>query len=93
MKKSDLVPVLSEKSLQQSEIVGAYSFFVSPELNRVQAVQLIEAKYGVSVVGVSTLRTHQKTKRSKFGPYRVPQKKRVIVRLKAGDRIDFTKGI
>ncbi|MCB2407068.1 50S ribosomal protein L23 [Hymenobacter lucidus] len=89
-------PIVTEKATALNE-KGQYSFQVERTANKVQIKKEIEALYGVTVTGISTIRTNGKLK-SKFTKGgsvsgRRPHGKKAIVTVKEGDVIDFYNGI
>jgi large subunit ribosomal protein L23 len=85
-----LEPVVSEKSYNLLD-EGAYTFKVHPEANKIEIRQAVEAIFGVRVVNVNTLNRQGKRKRNrrdgKVG--KRPDRKRAIVSLAEGDRIEI----
>ncbi|MBO3273417.1 50S ribosomal protein L23 [Hymenobacter aerilatus] len=89
-------PVVTEKATSLNE-KGQYVFEVTRTANKVQIKKDIEQFYGVTVTGISTIRTNGKVK-SKFTKGgavsgRRPHGKKAIVTVKEGDVIDFYSGI
>jgi len=89
-------PVVTEKATSLNE-KGQYVFEVTRTANKVQIKKDIEQFYGVTVTGISTIRTNGKVK-SKFTKGgavsgRRPHGKKAIVTVKEGDVIDFYNGI
>lgn len=84
-------PVVTEKStlLQERD---KYVFEVLPVANKVMVREAVERAYNVKVVGVNILKSPGKTKR--YGPRRVrtPDRKKAVVTLKQGDRIQIFEG-
>ena len=83
-------PVISEKSYALLD-QNVYTFEVSPDANKVEIRQAVEAIFGVRVVNVNTLNRQGKRKRNrrdgKVG--KRPDRKRAIVSLAEGDRIEI----
>ena len=67
-------------------------FEVLPMANKVMVREAVERAYNVKVVGVNILKSPGKTKR--YGPRRVrtPDRKKAVVTLKQGDRIQIFEG-
>ncbi|MBC6990869.1 MULTISPECIES: 50S ribosomal protein L23 [Hymenobacter] len=89
-------PIVTEKATALNE-KGQYAFEVERTANKVQIKKEIEQIYGVTVTGISTIRTNGKLK-SKFTKGgsvtgRRPHGKKAIVTVKEGDVIDFYNGI
>jgi len=83
-------PVVSEKSYGLLD-VGAYTFIVHPDANKIEIRQAVEAIFNVRVSKVNTLNRTGKRKRNRrsftFG--KRSDTKRAIVTLAGGDRIDL----
>jgi large subunit ribosomal protein L23 len=89
-------PIVTEKATSLNE-KGQYAFEVERNANKIQIKKEIEALYGVTVTGISTIRTNGKlkSKSTKTGQVtgRRPHGKKAIVTVKEGDVIDFYSGI
>lgn len=87
-----LRPVLSEKALGGIEL-GKYVFYVHPNANRTQIKDALELVFGVDVVklNLSNVRGKEKT----MGRYRGrrPQRKKAVVTLRSGQRIQQLEGL
>ena len=84
-------PVVTEKStLLQDE--SKYVFEVLPRANKVMVREAVEQAFNVKVMAVNILRSPGKTKR--YGPRRVrtADRKKAVVTLKQGDRIQIFEG-
>ena len=89
-------PIVTEKATGLNE-KGQYVFEVERTANKVQIKKDIEQFYGVTVTGISTIRTNGKVK-SKFTKGgsvsgRRAHGKKAIVTVKEGEIIDFYSGI
>ena len=84
-------PIVTEKSTLLQE-QGKYVFEVLPIANKVMVREAVEQAYDVKVVGVNILKTRGKMKR--YGPRRVRtrDRKKAVVTLKQGDRIQLFEG-
>jgi large subunit ribosomal protein L23 len=85
-------PVLSEKAV--SEIVnGRYAFFVHPDASRTQVKDAVERVFKVEVVKVNILNIGGKEKR--MGRYvgRTAARRKALVTLAAGQRIQQLDGL
>ena len=84
-------PMITEKStlLQEQD---KYVFEVSPEANKTQVKQAVEDVFDVEVVAVNMMNIKGKSKR--FGPRmaRGKSRKKAIVSLKRGDKIEIFSG-
>jgi large subunit ribosomal protein L23 len=84
-------PVISEKSYSLLD-ENKYTFVVSPDANKTQIKQAVEAVFSVKVESVNTLNRQGKRKRSKTGFGKRKDTKRAIVTLAEGNRIDIFGG-
>ncbi len=87
-----LKPTITEKStlLQES---GRYTFQVAPHANKGLVKQAVEQNFNVTVLNVNITKLHGKLKR--YGPKykKMPDTKKAVVTLKAGDRISLVEGL
>ncbi|MEZ0065486.1 large subunit ribosomal protein L23 [Streptacidiphilus sp. MAP12-20] len=81
-------PVISEKSYALLD-ENKYTFIVSPDANKTQIKQAVEAVFSVKVADVNTINRKGKRKRSKTGFGKRKDTKRAIVTLAEGNRIDI----
>lgn len=89
-------PIVTEKMTALQE-KGQYAFEVDPSANKISIAQAVEKKFNVTVVDVRTVRYKGKTKtqmtrRGRFTG-RTAAWKKAIVRLKAGDKIEFFQNV
>ena len=87
-----LAPVLSEKAVMAIPD-GKYAFYVHPRANRTQIKDAVELVFDVDVVKINLIRMRGKVKR--LGRYagRSPQRKKAIVTLAEGQRIQQLEGL
>ena len=85
-------PLITEKGTTLQD-EGKYLFEVKSKANKVQVKQAVEKAFGVTVVSVNIARLPGKTKRSKFRIYRTPARKKAVVTLKPGDKIQLIEGV
>jgi len=89
-KKIDLQPVISEKSYSLANTSAKYTFFVESNVNKIEIKQAVEEKYKVTVklvniiVRPGKMKTDWKTNRKN----RSTDKRKAVVTLKKGDKID-----
>ena len=83
-----LAPVASEKSYN---LLGQnkYTFLVAPHANKTQIKIAVEKVFGVTVLGVNTLNRRGKRRRTRYGWGKRPDRKRAIVSIAPGQRIDL----
>jgi large subunit ribosomal protein L23 len=85
-----VAPVISEKSMEQSELMGVYTFRVRREANKIEIRRAVEAIFNVRVQSVNTLNVKGKYRRQniKHRMGKTADWKKAIVKLAPGDRID-----
>ncbi len=84
-----LRPLVTEKSLARAERRNTYTFEVAPGANKVQIRAAVERLFKVTVTGVRTQIGHGKARRMGRWLGRTADFKKAIVRVKAGDSIEF----
>jgi large subunit ribosomal protein L23 len=86
-------PIITEKTTEESELLGRYTFIVDKRANKIQIKQAVEDFYGVDVKSVRTMiypyvRKAKYTKKGVVtgttGGY-----KKAIIQLTEGSTIDF----
>ena len=82
-------PVVSEKSTLLTERDNKYVFEVALEANKIQIKRAVEEVFKVGVKKVRTMRVRGKMKRVRVQLGRTPERKKAIVTLKQGDRIEL----
>jgi large subunit ribosomal protein L23 len=82
-------PVISEKTTLLTERDNKYVFEVDTRANKIQIKQAVEEVFKVGVLKVRTMRVRGKAKRVRFKVGLTPERKKAIVTLKQGDRIDL----
>ena len=87
-----LAPVLSEKAVLGIE-GGKYSFYVHPHANRTQIKDAVELVFDVDVVKINLQNLRGKAKRLGRFAGRRPNRKKAIVTLKPGQRIQQLEGL
>ena len=85
-------PVITEKSTMISEH-NQVTFYVPLDATKPEIKIAIERLFSVTVKAVNTLRVKGKTKRFRGRPGRRSDRKKAIVTLAEGSRIDVTSGI
>ncbi len=86
-------PILTEKTILQKEKSGQITFEVDKCANRIEIGKAVENIFNVKVTSVKTQMV--KGKKVRRGRYVGKKKdwKKAIVKLNAGDRIDFFEGV
>ena len=89
MINTKLVPVLTEKSLDQAK-KGFYTFYVDPSMNKYSIKFLIEKTFEVHVTSVKTMNYKKEIKKNMKGKKQVKKaKKKTMVTLKEKEKIDI----
>jgi large subunit ribosomal protein L23 len=90
-------PLITEKMTSIQEKQGKYGFIVDVKANKIEIKKAIESTYGVNVIKLNTLRYDGKAKSryTKAGILsgRTASYKKAIVKLAAGETIDFYSNI
>ena len=90
-------PLVTEKMTSITEKSNRFGFIVSPEANKLEIKNEVEALYNVTGVDVNTIRYAGKNKarwtKSGLLKGRTNAYKKAIVTLKDGDTIDFYSNI
>lgn len=85
-------PVVSEKSMGLME-ENKYTFIVDPKANKLEIKHAIQELFKVKVEKVYTMKVRGKKRRQgRFEGYQ-PDRKKAIVQLKAGDKIEIFEGL
>lgn len=82
-------PIITEKL---AEMAGErkYAFVVARSANKVQIKKAVSEMFKVNVVDVNTVIIHGKKRRVRYRIGRRPDRKKAIVTLKEGDKIELT---
>jgi large subunit ribosomal protein L23 len=83
-----LAPVASEKSYSLIDD-GKYTFIVAKQANKTEIKIAVEKVFGVTVLSVNTLNRTGKTRRTRYGVGKRPDRKRAIVSIAPGQKIDI----
>ena len=86
-------PLITEKASALSEKAGKYTFMVNKKANKLEIKKAVEKMYGVNVEEVNTLIIASKPKsrntKTRVGSGRKGSYKKAIVKVAAGETIDF----
>ncbi|ADG81184.1 50S ribosomal protein L25 [Thermincola ferriacetica] len=85
-------PVISERSMGLLE-ENKYTFYVDPKANKLEIKHAIQELFNVTVVNVNTMNVKGKTKRVGRFVGKTPNRKKAIVTLKEGDKIEVFEGV
>ena len=86
-------PLVTEKSTDQLERNGAYSFVVGIDANKVEIAQAVEQLFNVKVRSVRTMRYRGKERRVGRHTGRRAAWKKAVVTLREGDTIEIFEGV
>ena len=82
-------PVITEKAMRNQAENNEYTFQVDKRANKVDIKNTVESIYNVTVESVRVMNVRGKMKRVRQIPGRTASWKKGVVKLKAGDKIDF----
>jgi len=86
-------PIITEKSEQLSESGGQYTFKVAKKANKIEIRKAVEKMYNVTVDSVNTaiMPAKSRSRNTKGGVIKGSKSayKKAIVKLTAGEEIDF----
>jgi len=85
-------PVVTEKSMSLLE-ENKYTFIVDLKANKIEIRQAVEELFNVKVDKVRTMRVKGKFKRVRNRPGKTPDRKKAIVTLKQGNKIQLFEGV
>ena len=86
-------PILSEKSTQQAETTNLVAFEVLLSSTKTEIKKAVERFFKVKVARVNTTIVPGKAYRTKAGEAKTSSWKKAMVTLKAGEKIEFFKGV
>jgi large subunit ribosomal protein L23 len=86
-------PLVTEKSHDQLDRLGAYTFVVNKHANKIQIAQAVEKHFNVKVKDVRTMRYAGKAKRMGRHAGRRAEWKKAVVTLAPGDSIELFEGV
>ena len=86
-------PLITEKNTALQESLNQYFFEVGKDCSKIEIAKAVEKKFNVRVTKVNTMvskgkRKTQMTRKGRFAGHRADRKK-AIVTLEKGDKIDF----
>jgi len=85
-------PVISEKSMHYLG-ENKYVFIVDKRANKAEIKEAVEKVFKVKVLKVNTIRNPGKKKRVNVHTGYTPEKKKAIVKLADGEKIEFFEGM
>jgi len=88
-----LRPLITEKSLAQNGERNKVSFLVDIEANKPEIRAAVERIFVVKVIEVNTVYVKGKWKRTRMREGKRPDRKKAVVTLREGDKIEFFEGL
>jgi len=85
-------PIVTEKSTEMMA-ENKYVFEVAPDANKIEIRKAIEKLFNVKVVEVNTMRIRGKLRRMGRFEGRRPDRKKAVVTLAPGNRIEIFEGL
>ncbi len=85
-------PTISEKSTSLLAD-NKYTFWVDPKANKTEIKQAVEKLFNVKVEKVNTINVKGKTKRIRQYIGKTADRKKAIVTLREGDKIEIFEGL
>ena len=85
-------PHLTEKTWFQKELANMVTFMVDTNANKPEIKKAVEQMFKVTVESVRTVKLPGKYKRMGRFVGQRPDRKKAIVTLKAGDKIEYFEG-
>jgi large subunit ribosomal protein L23 len=86
-------PLVTEKSHDQLDRLGAYTFVVAKDANKIEIARAVEKQFNVKVTDVRTMRYAGKAKRMGKHQGRRASWKKAVVTLAQGDSIELFEGV
>jgi large subunit ribosomal protein L23 len=86
-------PLVTEKTHEQLDRHGAYTFVVANDANKIEIASAIEKQFNVKVKNVRTMRYAGKEKRMGRFVGRKASWKKAVVTLAEGDSIEIFEGV
>lgn len=86
-------PLVTEKTHEQLDRHGAYTFVVANDANKIEIANAIEKQFNVKVKDVRTMRYAGKEKRMGRFVGRKASWKKAVVTLAEGDSIEIFEGV
>lgn len=88
-----LRPIVTEKTMRQTEEDNQYTFEVDRRANKQQIKEAVEVAFDVTVEKVRTINVPGKSRRWGRDTYHTPDWKKAVVTLAPGDSIQFFEGV
>ena len=85
-------PLFTEKGAQLKEAENKVLIEVNTDANKIDIKRAVEEIFNVKVDKVSTIKAHGKWKKQGRSIGKRPDRKKAIVTLKKGEKLDFIEG-
>jgi large subunit ribosomal protein L23 len=87
-------PLVTEKAVDLARLQNKYTFYVNPKSNKIEIRRAVEELFKVHVLGVNTANIKGKKKKVGRAPagFR-PNRKKAVVSLRTGDKIEIFEGL
>ncbi len=85
-------PLITEKNTML-QAQGKYAFEIAEQANKQQIKQAVEKAFKVKVMAVNVMRVPGKTRRVGRRQVLTPSRKKALVTLKPGDKIELFEGV
>lgn len=86
-------PLVTEKSVNLAQEQNKYCFYVAREANKIEIKKAVEDLFKVKVLAVNTAIVKGKKKRVGKFTGMTPARKKAIVTLRPGDKIEVFEGL
>jgi len=86
-------PLVTEKSVNLAQKENKYSFYVDKRANKIEIKKAVEELFKVKVLDVNTAIVKGKKKRVGRFTGLTPERKKAIVTLRPGDKIEIFEGL
>ena len=85
-------PLLTEKGAAMKEAYNKVLVEVNPKANKIEIKKAMEELFKVKVESVATIKAHGKKKRWGKSVGMTSDRKKAIITLKKGEKLDFIEG-
>ncbi len=82
-------PLVTEKSVKLAQKENKYTFYVDKKTNKIEIKRAVEELFKVKVLAVNTAIVKGKRKRVGRSTGLTPERKKAIVTLRPGDKIEI----
>ncbi len=86
-------PLVTEKSTTEKDQRNKLFFEVDRRANKIEIKEAVQKFFKVDVLDVSTLNMNGKVKRVGRNLSKMPDWKKAVVTIKAGQRVEFFEGV